>query len=110
MFRFCDDFYPDVYGVKEQLGDLGHVRVDVFDAINAIYYFGGTAEEPDFKITIGVENENLGELRNDSRYQRSAFAMALDLQKAGIKEINGVPFEVQLTSPGVPRSSAGHTP
>ncbi|KAH7702928.1 CBN-FKB-6 protein [Aphelenchoides avenae] len=110
MFRFCDDFYPDVYGVKEQLGDLGHVRVDVFDAINAIYYFGGTAEEPDFKITIGIENENLAELRNDSRYQRSAFAMALDLQKAGIKEINGVPFEVQLTSPGVPRSSAGHTP
>ncbi|KAH7705977.1 CBN-FKB-6 protein [Aphelenchoides avenae] len=107
MFRRCDNFYPDVYGVKEQLGDLGQDRVEVFDAMNAYYFFGGTAEEPDFKITIGVETENVYELRNDSRYQQSAFAMAVELQKAGIKEINGVRFEVQSTSPGVPRNTAG---
>ncbi|KAH7705800.1 CBN-FKB-6 protein [Aphelenchoides avenae] len=105
MFRLCDSFYPDVYGVKEQLGQLGQVRMNVFDALNAIYFFGGTAEGSDFKITIGIENENIDELENDSRYQRSAFAMALDLQEAGINEINGVPFEVQLTSPGVPRNT-----
>ncbi|KAH7694799.1 hypothetical protein AAVH_38149 [Aphelenchoides avenae] len=79
MFRACDDFYPDVYGVVEQLGDLGQDRVEVFDAMNAYYFFGGTAEEPDFKITIGIENENLAELLKDPRCVRSAFSMAVEL-------------------------------
>ncbi|KAH7693664.1 hypothetical protein AAVH_39298, partial [Aphelenchoides avenae] len=53
-FRFCDSFYPDVYAAKKRLGNLGQVRVDVFDG-NVSHFFGGTAESPDFKISIDIE-------------------------------------------------------